>query len=229
MKIIDVSSKFGQKTGMFQWTKDYLLQVLTQGHNAVAHTPEVRAAFSKIDRKDFVPEMLRNRAYEDVDLDIGFEETLTRPTVIAQMLELLKPKLGGNYLDIGTGTGYFAILLGFIAGDQGMVYSLERVQWLWESARTAASFYPDIKNVKFLYKDGSQGLIDKAPYDGIHVSFTNDEMIQSLKMQLKMDGSRLVVPSSNQDLRVIERHGEQDFIEEIVPGFVFSQGKVGVG
>lgn len=229
MKIIDVSSRFGAKTGIFKWTREYLLQVLTEGHNAILQTPQIIAAFSKIDRKNFIPEMLRSRSYEDIDLDIGFGENATRPTVIAHMLEVLKPKLGGTYLDVGTGTGYFALLLGYVVGQTGMVYTLERVQWLWEMARTAASFYPDIKNVKFLYKDGMQGLIEKAPYDGIHVSFTNEEMIQTLKMQLKMDGARLVIPTNNNDLRIIERHGEHEFMEEIVPGFVFKEGSVGIG
>ncbi len=225
MKIIDIR-KVG--TGnVFAWTKDYLFQYLTQSKNAPVKSPKLIAAFNYVDRADFVPAEVKNRAYEDSELNIGNNEDLTRPSIIAQMLELLNPKEGGKYLDIGTGSGYFANLLGFAIGSEGRVYTIERVQWLWEKARKSATKYKDIKNINYLYRDGMEGLAGQAPFDGIHISFAVKDIPDNLKMQLKPEGGRLVVPTVDMDLRVIERNGE-DFTEEIIPGFVFKEGKAGV-
>ncbi|CAG1021171.1 partial Protein-L-isoaspartate O-methyltransferase, partial [Patescibacteria group bacterium] len=93
---------------VFKWTKEYLVQVLTDGANPIVTDPLLINALNKIDRKDFLPDTLKNQAYNDVELEIGYSEVLNKPTIIAQMLALLKPKYGGRYLDIGTGTGYSA-------------------------------------------------------------------------------------------------------------------------
>lgn len=225
--MIDPSKLPGAK--VFTWNREYLFKVLTEGKNAVLHDPNVINAFRMVDRKDFIKNELKHRAYEDIDLELGFEEKFTRPTVLAQMVQLLKPKVGGKYLDLGSGTGYIAMILGFIAGQTGYVYSVERIQWLWEMSRQNAIKYKNIKNVKFLYKDGSNGLPDQAPFDGIHVSFALESIPESWKQQLSQDGGILVAPLTNYNIRVIERHGVDEFIEEIVPGFVFQSGKVGLG
>jgi len=217
-------------TGMvFQWTKEYMVKVLTTGKNPIVTDPLLINALQKIDRQDFVPELLRKQAYADVELDIGYGEKLTKPTAIAQMLALLKPTYGGKYLDIGTGTGYAAIILGFVAGDQGHVYTIERVQWLWEMARDNSKKYQDVvKNVDYLYRDGIEGLLAKAPFDGIHITFAHKEIPQNLLTQLKPNGGRLVVPTEDMNLKVIERKGLEEYEEEIVPGFLFDGYKEGI-
>jgi len=217
-------------TGMvFQWTKEYMVKVLTTGKNPIVTDPLLINALQKIDRQDFVPELLRKQAYADVELDIGYGEKLTKPTAIAQMLALLKPTYGGKYLDIGTGTGYAAIILGFVAGDQGHVYTIERVQWLWEMARDNSKKYQDVvKNVDYLYRDGIEGLLAKAPFDGIHITFALKEIPQNLLTQLKPNGGRLVVPTEDMNLKVIERKGLEEYEEEIVPGFLFDGYKEGI-
>ena len=212
---------------IFRWDREYLFRVLTEGKNAVLHDPLLINALRLIDRKDFVRNELKDRAYEDVDLDMGYGETFTRPTVIAQSLQLLKPRLGGKYLDLGTGSGYVATVLGFIAGQGGYVYSIERIQWLWELARQNISNYKDIKNVKFLYRNGSSGLPESAPFDGIHVSFTMDSIPNEWIEQLSPKNGVLVVPFSEYNLKVIERNGD-NLTEELVPGFVFQSTKDGV-
>lgn len=225
MKIIDVRDIGGSH--VFSWTKEYLFEYLTKSKNAPLKNPKLIAAFNHIDRIDFVPSELKNRAYEDVELNVGHNEDMTRPSIIAQMLEYLEPKDGGKYLDIGTGTGYFALLLGFAIGQNGHVYSIERIQWLWEMARSSSTKYKDINNVTFLYRDGLEGLMQQAPFDGIHISFAMDSVPENLKMQLSSNGGKIVMPSKNMDLRVVERNGE-DFTEEIIPGFVFKEGRTGV-
>lgn len=224
MKIIDIS-KIGT-ANLYTWDRDYLFKVLATGKNAVLHNPTIMKAFKDIDRKDFIPQDQKSKAYMDEELDIGYGESLTRPTILAQMAELLSPKMGGKYLDIGTGTGYFAAILGYVAGPQGQVFTLERVQWLWEMAKQNSTKYKDIRNVRYLYRDGIQGLPDYGPFDGIHISFAMIDIPQGLKDQLK-DGGKLVAPTTTNDIRVVEKNGTE-FIEEVIPGFVFKEGKEGV-
>lgn len=225
MKVIDI--RHLGSGNVFSWSKDYLYSYLTSGKQAVLRTPNIMAAFHEIDRKDFIPHEYKDKAYEDAEIDIGHGEVITRPSVLANQMELLSPKAGGTYLDIGTGTGYFAMLLGFIAGPKGKVISVERVQWLWEMARSNSSSYKDVNNITFLYRDGSDGLLQHSPYNGIHVSFSMKNISESLKSQLNPEGGILVVPTSNKDLRVIERNGDE-YTEEIIPGFIFQEGKSGV-
>ncbi|GAB4283623.1 MAG: hypothetical protein Kow0081_0320 [Candidatus Dojkabacteria bacterium] len=226
MKIINPTQL--ANSNAFSWTKEYLLKYLTTGKNPALTNPKLIMAFKNIDRKDFVTFENKNIAYADLEINLGYNEKLTRPSTLARMAELINPKTGGTYLDIGSGTGYFATILGYAIGNEGKVYSLERLQWLWEMARSNIAKYKEIKNVIFLYRDGMNGFIDKAPYDGIHVSFAVEQVPQNWKDQLKANGGILVVPTINHDIRVIERNGE-DFIDEIVPGFIFDKGKVGVG
>lgn len=212
----------------FQWTKDYMIKVVTSGKSPLVSDPLIINAFNRIDRADFVPINLKPLAYADQELEIGYGEKLTRPTIIAEMLSVMKPKVGGKYLDIGTGTGYVAFLLANIAGSSGHVYSIERVQWLWELAREQFKKYRDISNLDLLYRDGLDGLVTKAPYDGIHLAFAVNEVPEILKNQLKVNGGVLVAPTEDMNLRVIERHGLDEYTEEIKPGFIFDKAKLGL-
>lgn len=213
---------------VFKWTKEYLIKVLTLGKKPIVKDPLIVNALNRIDRRDFLPDTLKPQAYNDTEIEIGYSEVLNKPTVIAQMIALLKPKFGGRYLDIGTGTGYSAMILAFIAGDEGHVYTIERVQWLWEQASIYARKYPDIKNIDFLYRDGIEGLPQKAPFDGIHIAFALQTIPENLKMQLKVNGGRLVCPTTDMNLRVIERTAIDQYVEEIVPGFIFDAGRKGL-
>jgi len=217
-----------QGSGVFKWTKDYLVKVLSSGKNPVITDPMLINAFLRIDRKDFVPEALKNKSYDDIELDIGYSEKLNRPTVIAQMLSLVKPKLGGKYLDIGTGTGFSAAVLAFVAGEMGHVYTIERVQWLWEQAKQNFQKYKNLKNIDLLYRDGIAGLVNQAPFDGIHIAFAMEEVPEKLKSQLKVKTGRLVCPTIDNNLRIIERTSLTEYVEEIVPGFIFEKAKEGL-
>ncbi len=213
---------------VFKWTKEYLIKVLTQSKNPIVTDPMIVNALNRIDRKDFLPDTLKEQAYNDIELDIGYSQVLNKPTVIAQMIAVLKPKFGGRYLDIGTGTGYSSMLLSFIAGDEGHVYTMERVQWIWENASQNAKKYPELKNIDFLYRDGLDGLPQKAPFDGIHVAFALETIPENLKMQLKVNGGRLVCPTTDMNLKVVERKGIDEYEEEIVPGFIFDKAQHGL-
>jgi len=224
--MIEDIDKFGSYN-VFKWTHDYLMKVLSTGKNPILKKQNLLTAFRKIKREDFVPENLRSSAYEDTDINIGYGCLLNKPTVIAEMLSLMAPAWGGTYLDIGTGSGYIAALLGVAAGETGKVYSIERVQFLVDIAKLNLAKYSEVKNVTIYLKDGSAGLKEMAPYDGIHISFAFEQVPDIISNQLKI-GGRLICPTVDDDVRVVERISDNQFKENIVKGYFFDEGKEGI-
>ncbi len=213
----------------FRWTHDFLIRILGTGNLPLITDPLLLNAFRSIDRAHFVPEDQQESAYTDRNVPLEYDEVLTNPTTIARMLQQLRPIYGGNYLELGGGTGYVAAILGFVAGDKGKVYSLERVQWLWEHARASLRNYPQLKNTEVLLRDGRLGLADKGPYDGIVVSFVWDDFDQILLPQLKI-GGKLLIPTSDHTLRMVEKLADEEYVEEIIPEFsAYGFGKVKEG
>ncbi|MCA9384023.1 protein-L-isoaspartate O-methyltransferase [Candidatus Dojkabacteria bacterium] len=212
---------------VYRWTHQHMVEVLTKGSNPIVKNIYAKNAIKSILREDFVPEQFKAEAYEDKDIDLGFGEKMDKPTVIAQMLELMKPKLGGTYLDIGTGSGWMAALIAFASGATGIVYSIERIQFMAEAARTNLQKYPNISNVEVIFRDGAAGLPEKAPYDAIHASAAYDEIPAVLTNQLKI-GGRLVAPTLEDDVRVVERVSENEFKETVHKGFYFKALEEGV-
>ena len=218
--------KFGSYN-TFKWTHDYLMQVLSTGKDPLIKKQNLLTAFRTIKREDFVPESLKESAYEDRDLNIGYGCVLNKPTVIAEMLSFLEPVWGGNYLDIGTGSGYIAALLGIASGESGSVYSLERVQFLVDIAKLNIAKYPELKNITIYLKDGSTGLKEKAPFDGIHCAVAFEKVPDFISNQLKI-GGKLICPTVEDDIRIVERTGEDSFKENVVKGYYFENVMTGI-
>lgn len=149
----------------------------------------VLEAMGKVKRELFLPEKLREFAYEDSPLPIAAEQTISQPYIVAFMVEALLLKGGEKILEIGAGSGYAAAVLSEIAAD---VYTVERVGLLAEkAAATLADLGYD--NVHVLHGDGTRGWPEHAPYDAIVVAAGGPEVPESLKAQLKV-GGRLVMP-----------------------------------
>ncbi len=146
-------------------------------------------------RHSFVDTALANQAYEDTSLPIGWGQTISKPNVVARMIELLfEGKTGnlGRVLEIGTGCGYQAAVLSHIALE---VYSIERVAGLYEKARE--NFRPfRIKNTHLLFGDGMLGFPKGAPYTGIIAAAGGDAIAQAWIDQLAI-GGRIVAPVTN--------------------------------
>jgi protein-L-isoaspartate(D-aspartate) O-methyltransferase len=146
-------------------------------------------------RHQFVDSALANQAYEDTSLPIGWGQTISKPNVVARMIELLfEGKTGplGRVLEIGTGCGYQAAVLSHIAQE---VYSIERVAGLYEKARE--NFRPfRIKNTHLLFGDGMLGFPKGAPYTGIIAAAGGDAIPQAWLDQLAV-GGRIVAPVTN--------------------------------
>lgn len=214
----------------FTLTHQDLVHMVSRGPKPIITDQILLNAFRQIDRADFLPEDVRDLAYLDRLLKVGYGEVSTNPTTVAKLLQAFRPKFGEKYLHLGTGTGYLTSLLGFVAGDEGKVYSMERIQWLWERAREFSAPYRDKMNVEMLYRDARAGLPDKAPYDGIIVSFIYDEAPMHLVDQLAI-GGRLLYPTNEHTVKIVERVDEDEFHEEQIPDFssyVFGGVKEGV-
>lgn len=152
----------------------------------------VLAAISHVERHRFVDSALVNQAYEDTSLPIGLGQTISKPNVVARMLELLvKTSDGklGRVLEIGTGCGYQAALLAQLATE---VYSIERLRGLHDRARDNLRPFK-VANLHLLFGDGMAGYARGAPYAAIIAAAGGEALPQAWLDQLAI-GGRLVAP-----------------------------------
>jgi protein-L-isoaspartate(D-aspartate) O-methyltransferase len=167
----------------------------------------VLRAMARVPRELFVPEHLSHLAYADGALPIGFGQTISQPFIVATICSLLGLSGEERVLDVGTGSGYQAAVLAELADE---VVTIERVPELAERAR-ASLRQAGYDNVDVRLGDGSLGLPERAPYDGIAVAAAAPTVPPALYDQLA-EGGRLVVPRggrSGQELVLVERtpHG----------------------
>ncbi|MBI5889757.1 MAG: protein-L-isoaspartate(D-aspartate) O-methyltransferase [Nitrosomonadales bacterium] len=171
----------------------------------------VLAAMYEVPRHIFIDEALATRAYDDVSLPIGHGQTISQPYVVARMTEVLRNgKQLNRVLEIGTGCGYQAAVLSKVAKE---VYSVERIQPLYERARKTLRELK-IFNVTLRHVDGTVGLPDVAPFDGIIMTCAAPALSAALREQLAV-GGRMVLPMGTQEqhLYLIERD-ENGFSEK---------------
>ena len=153
----------------------------------------VLEAMGRVERHRFVESALVGQAYEDTSLPIGLGQTISKPNVVARMIELLRSgctgKLG-RVLEIGTGCGYQAAVLGQVATE---VYSIERLKGLHEKARD--NLRPlRLHNVHLILGDGMLGYPKGAPYAGI-ISAAGGEHVPASWLEQLAVGGRLVAPT----------------------------------
>ncbi len=164
--------------------------------------PRVLAALRKVPRHELVPEAQRSYAYEDRPLPIGHGQTISQPYIVAIMTEHLDLQGDERVLEVGTGSGYQAAVLGELAKE---VYSIEIVEPLAERAGKdlARLGYPQIQ---VRHGDGYRGWPEHAPFDAIIVTAAPDHVPQPLVEQLA-EGGRLVIPVGRwaQDLLLVTR------------------------
>lgn len=182
-----------------------------QGGGLARH-PAVAAALAAVPRDAYVDSALAPQAYEDTALPIGHGQTISKPSVIARMLELLlegraaaSPPLG-RVLEIGSGCGYQAALLATLARQ---VVSIERVRALHDLARQRLAATAGPANVRLVWGDGRLGHPSLAPYDAIIAAAGGGELPPAWAEQLA-PGGRLVAPvgtATAQALVVVERTG----------------------
>ena len=191
---------------------------------AVLKTALIINAFKKTDRADFVLSDFKKEAYRDYPLPIGHNVTISQPTTVAFMLELLEPKKGDKILDIGSGSGWTTELLSQIVGKKGKVFGVEIIPELVEFGRKNLSKY-NKKNVFYknaeiiLAKKDILGFSKKAPFDKILVSAMAKKLPKELVNQLSISGI-LVIPIKNSIWR-IDKISENEIKEKEFYGFNF--------
>lgn len=175
---------------------------------------QVLAAMGTVERHRFVDTALANQAYEDTSLPIGLGQTISKPSVVARMIELLLavPRAPGarlgRVLEIGTGCGYQAAVLSCVATE---VYSIERLRGLHDKARE--NLRPlRLPNVHLLFGDGMVGFAKGAPYAGIIAAAGGDAIPQAWVDQLAVGGrivAPLVMQGGRQALTIVEKTATQ--------------------
>ncbi len=183
-------------------------------------SPEVEKAFLETPRHLFVPENMLRYAYVNEPLPIGYGQTISQPSVVALMTELLSPKKGEKILEIGTGSGWQAAILARIVGDEGIVYTIERVRELAKFAKKNLEKL-GIKNVRIICGDGSEGLKEYAPFDKIIYTAAVPKIPQFILDQLKKYG-KIVAPVGKEEVQkmvVIEKIGKKEVKTTEYPGF----------
>ncbi|HEX8526403.1 protein-L-isoaspartate(D-aspartate) O-methyltransferase [Allosphingosinicella sp.] len=151
--------------------------------------PEVLEAMRRVPRHLFVPEDVRAEAYRQHPLPIGHDATISAPTIVALMTELLDPRPGDRVLEVGTGSGYQAAVLSGLVGE---VFSIEIVEPLARSARERLAGL-GYANVTVRAGDGYAGWPEHSPFDKIIVTAAAPRVPQPLIDQLR-PGGRMVIP-----------------------------------
>jgi protein-L-isoaspartate(D-aspartate) O-methyltransferase len=162
----------------------------------------------RVPRERFTTDSERRHAYDDEALPIESGQTISQPYMVARMTELLAPRAGDRILEIGTGSGYQAAILAALGAR---VTTIERHQDLAASARARLAELGFDEVVDVRVGDGSLGLPDEGPWDGIIVTAAAPGIADALREQLA-DGARLVIPVGPRDrqiLIVVTRHGNE--------------------
>lgn len=191
--------------------------------------PWVLQAMSQVERHRFVETALAGQAYEDTSLPIGLGQTISKPNVVARMIELLRqdaPGKLGRVLEIGTGCGYQAAVLSLVATE---VYSIERLRGLHEKAKKNLLPFR-LPNVHLLLGDGMLGFPKGAPYAGI-ISAAGGDEVPSVWLDQLAVGARLVAPTvtaSGHQALVVIRKTATGFDRQVLEAVHFVPLKSGI-
>lgn len=184
----------------------------------VLQTPTLTRIFGTVNRADFVPDAYCAEAYTDAALPIGHEQTISQPTVVALMLELLQPAPGDRVLDIGSGSGWTTTLLAEAVAPDGYVWGIERIPELAATGARNMRAY-NIAHAEIQTAGETLGLPEYAPFDKILVSAAAETVPDTLLTQLA-DGGTLVLPVENAIWQIQKQEGRSLRIEKH-GGFAF--------
>lgn len=181
----------------------------------------VIAAFRKVRRPDFVHQDMLPHATEDTPLPIEHGQTISQPSTVATMLELLHVQPGDRVLEVGCGSGWLTALLAELVGPSGFVYAIDIIPQLVDLTMEHLEKYK-YTNLEVRWGNGWEGNSKHAPYNRIIVSAGAGEIPQALVEQLAR-GGRLVVPVGGdvQDLVLVEKRADGKVDVEKFPGYQF--------
>lgn len=188
--------------GSRNWDAERTRMVDEQLRARDIRSARVLDAMRKVPRHLFVPEPQRLQAYSDFPLPIGYGQTISQPYIVGFMTQALDVERGHRVLEVGTGSGYQAAVLGALAQE---VYTIEIVAPLAERARETLAGL-GYRNVHVRTGNGYLGWPEHAPYDRIMVTAAPDEVPPALVQQLKIGGLMAIpVGTVTQELRILRR------------------------
>ncbi len=177
----------------------------------------IEEAFRNIDRSDFVPAGMQMYRYEDIPLPIGGGQTISQPSTVAFMLELLDVHAGQEILDIGCGSGYTTALLSYLTGKEGKVWGIERISELLITASENLSGY-NKDNYEILSAGVELGIPGRS-FDRILVSAAARVFPAGLLDQLNKSG-KIVIPI-RESVYLYEKTGSGEILSKEYYGFSF--------
>ncbi len=190
--------------------------------SGVLKTQKIIEAFSKYDRRDFLPDSVKELAYVDTALPIGDEvgQSSSQPYVTAFLIELLQPEKGNKILEVGFGSGWTTCILAELVGETGKIYALEIDEMIFYFGKSNIERYNFIEKgiVEIYLKDGSQGFQEKSPFDRILVSAFSPQIPQIFIDQLKENGI-LVIPDLEGIWQI--KKNQNEIKKEYFEGFIF--------
>ncbi len=198
------------------YTVEHLIAQLIQ--NGVLKSEAIIAALRAIDRRNFVRPEMRQTAYADTPLPLGYGSTISQPTVVAFMLELLAPATGEWVEDIGSGSGWTTALLAYLVGPTGRVIGVERVPELVLFGQKNLAKY-QLPQAEIHQAGQMIGEPASAPFDKILLSAATTRVPSSLLDQLKSPGT-LVLPIGYSLARVV-KDITGGITTDQYPGFTF--------
>jgi protein-L-isoaspartate(D-aspartate) O-methyltransferase len=160
-------------------------------------------AMNKIDRKYFVPENVKDLAYDDIPLPIGFGQTISAPHMVGIMCKELDLKEKDKVLEIGTGSGYNAAVMSLLVGKSGHIYTIERIKQLYKIATKRFKQF-GLTNITCILGDGKEGFEEYAPFDKIVVTCYSKFVPNKLLEQLD-DNGILLIPVGDEFIQVLKK------------------------
>jgi protein-L-isoaspartate(D-aspartate) O-methyltransferase len=181
---------------------------------------KVESAIRKTPRHNFVPESMKNQAYENKPIPIIEKQTISQPSVVSRMTEWLDLKEGQKVLEIGSGSGWQSAILSNLVGD-GTIFTVERHLKLANLAKKNLEKL-GIKNVKIIHGDGNLGLVEESPFDRIIVTAACNKIPEMLLEQLALDGLLIAPVGKNIQSLVLLRKTPEGLVEiKNQKGYVF--------
>jgi len=185
----------------------------------VIKSRRVENAFRKTDRKYFVLPEYKDYAYVDNALPIACGQTISQPSTVAIMTEALKIQSKDKVLEVGTGSGYQASILGFLCKE---VYSIERIPELKKTAlKNIQKVHHDMSKFHLFIGDGSKGLKEHAPFNKIIVTAGAPSIPQTLIEQLRVNGSLIIPVGVLSQRMILIKKTKRGILKKDLGGFLF--------
>jgi protein-L-isoaspartate(D-aspartate) O-methyltransferase len=178
-------------------------------------------AMRKVDRMNFLPSSVKNIAYQDTPLPIGYGQTCSQPSMVAFMLDKLEIKKGNTILEIGAGCGYAAAIASLLCQPTGIVYASEIIPELAEIMRMNLAQY--MEKIIIISEDGSAGFLQYAPFDRIFISagVTTRNFNEKILLSQLADNGILLYPESYGNIYKVSKISEDNYDRETYHGVSF--------